>query len=457
MPFRITLIEPTRNNVDGIPLKSRGTLVPTMTLPYLAALTPPEFSVRIIQEAKEDIDFEDRPDLVGITSVTLHVSRAYAIADEFRRRGVPVVMGGVHATLNPEEARAHADTLILGEAELTWPRFLRDFAAGVPRLLYDAERPPTLEGLPVPRWDLLRDWHTSQLRGVLKFLTYLTAPRNIFLRPVVTIQTSRGCATNCDYCTVTRFFGARTRYRPIGEIVEEIKTLGARFVFFTDDNLFASPEHARELFTALMSLRMNWIGFAPITVGERPDLLQLARASGCSILLLGIETLSSESLASVNKKINRPEDYAWNLAAIHRAKILSVALFMFGFDNEGPDAIARTYNFIMANRIPIAIFSTLTPYPGTRVYARLKREGRLHEEAWWLREGRPVNALDFMRPGQTPDEFYEEFYGYYRRIYSLKGCFLRAAAAPLRAMLPIFFLNLYLAQRVRRRFTSLVD
>lgn len=457
MPLRITLIEPTRDSVDGTPRKSRRTLVPTMTLPYLAALTPPEFNVRIIQDAKEDIDFEDRPDLVGITTVTLHASRAYAIADEFRKRGVPVVMGGVHVTLNPEEARAHTDTLILGEAELTWPRFLRDFTAGVPQPLYEAERPPTLEGLPVPRWDLLQNWGTGQFHGLLKFLTYLTAPKNIFFRPVVTVQTSRGCATNCDYCTVTKFFGAKTRYRPVGEIVEEIKALGARFVFFTDDNLFASPERARELFTALLPLHLKWVGFAPITIGDRPELLQLARASGCSIVLLGIESLSGKSLESVNKKINRPEDYARNLSAIRRSKILSVALFMLGFDNEGPDAIARTHDFIMANRIPVVIFSTLTPYPGTRIYERLKREGRLHEEAWWLRKGRPVNALDFTRPGQTSEEFYEEFYRHYRRLYSLKGCFLRAAAAPPRAALPLFFLNLYLAQRVRRRFTSLVD
>lgn len=457
MSLRITLIEPTRYGMDGTPRKSRRILVPTMTLPYLAALTPPEFSVRIVQDAKEDINFEDRPDLVGITAVTLHVRRAYAIADEFRTRGVPVVMGGVHATLNPEEARAHADTLILGEAELSWPRFLRDFAAGVPRPLYEAERPPTLEGLPVPRWDLLRNWDTSQFCGLLKFLTFLTAPRTILFRPIVTVQTSRGCATNCDYCTVTKFFGARTRYRPVGEIVEEINALGARFVFLTDDNLFASADRARELFTALQPLRLKWIGFAPIAVGEQPELLELARASGCLMLLLGIESLSGESLTSVNKKINRPEDYSRNLAAIRRAKIVSIALFMLGFDNEGSDAISRTHDFIMANRIPVVIFSTLTPYPGTRVYERLKGEGKLYEEAWWLKKGRPVNALDFICPGSSPEEFYEEFYHHYRRVYSLKGCYLRAAAAPPRVALPIFFLNLYLAQRVRRRFTSLVD
>jgi radical SAM superfamily enzyme YgiQ (UPF0313 family) len=311
--------------------------------------------------------------------------------------------------------------------------------------------------MPVPRWDLLKDWGTSQFRGLLKFLIYLTAPKNIFFSPVVTVQTSRGCATNCDYCTVTKFFGAKTRYRPVGEIVAEIKAIGAHFVFFTDDNLFASPERARELFTALKPLNLKWVGFAPIKIGERPELLKLARESGCSIVLLGIESLSGKSLESVNKKINRPEDYARNLAAIRRAKIVSVALFMLGFDNEGPDAIARTHDFIMANRIPVAIFSTLTPYPGTRVYERLKRDGRLHEEAWWLRKDRPVNALDYTRPGQTTEQFYEEFYRHYRRVYSLKGCFLRATAISLRAALPLFFLNLYLAQRVRRRFTSVVD
>ncbi len=448
--MRITLIEPARLGPDGRPVRTRKTLFPTMTLPYVAALTPRGHEVRIVQDAQEEIDFEDRPDLVGLTSITLHVRRAYDIAAEFRRRGVYVAMGGVHATLAPDEARRHADTVIAGEAEETWPRFLRDFEAGAPGPFYAAGRPPALEGLPVPRWDLLPRWDTGQFLGLFKALAWLTAPRRLRFRPAVTVQTSRGCAVNCDYCTVTKFFGARTRYRPVGEIVDEVRALGSRLIFFTDDNLFADPDRAMELFAALEPLRVRWLGFAPVGVGARPDLLEAARASGCVAAMLGIESLCADSLGSVGKVINRPETYAENLRALRRAGIAAVALFMLGFDHEPPDAADRTRRFVLENRIPFGFFSTVTPYPGTRLHDRLAREGRLREEAWWMRRDRPVNRMDFIRPGAGPDEFFGDFYRSYRGVFSLRSSFLRAFRPPARHAVPIFFLNLFFGRNVRR-------
>ncbi|GAH61991.1 unnamed protein product, partial [marine sediment metagenome] len=214
-------------------------------MPFLAALTPRGIDVSIVNELFEDINFEEEVDLVGITSYTTNIHRAYEIADEFRRRNVPVAMGGIHVSMEPEEAKEHADTIIVGEAEETWPQFINDFRNGIRKKVYRAEKRPSLVHLPIPRFSLINKSH---------YVDYQVIP----------IQTARGCPYSCDYCSVTKFSGKRYRPRPISDVINEIEILGAKMYFFIDDNIFTSHSRATELLKALIPLKILWFGQATI-------------------------------------------------------------------------------------------------------------------------------------------------------------------------------------------------
>ncbi len=256
--MRIRFIESSRYLDGGRLLKAGHLYYPSLTFPLLAALTPGRHDISIEYEIFKDIDFDEPADIVGLTSITSNIYRAYEIADEFRRRGVHVVMGGIHVSMEPDEAAEHADTLVIGEADDTWPRFVRDFESGAPAPVYRPERPPDLAGLPVPRWDLI---------DLKRYLSYSVLSR-YHLPPAYSVHTSRGCRFSCDYCSTRRFQGgAGFRARPLRDVVDEIRALGAKTVFFVDDNIFSDPERAKELFRALLPLKINWGGQGVIAAG----------------------------------------------------------------------------------------------------------------------------------------------------------------------------------------------
>jgi len=430
--MKIKLIGPTRYLENGKLLKSKKLIVPSLTFPLLAALAPPDIDVSIVNEICEDINFEKKVDLVGITSYTINIHRAYQIADEFRRRNVPVVMGGIHVSMEPEEAKEHADTIIIGEAEETWPQFINDFRNGIRKEVYKAEKRPSLVHLPTPRFSLINKSH---------YVDYKMIP----------IQTGRGCPHSCDFCSVTKFSGRRYRPRPIPDVINEIKTLGAKFCFFIDDNIFASRSRARELLKALIPLRILWIGQATINAAEDKELIELTRKSGCIELSIGLESLSRKNLKSVGKTINKVEHYEKNLKAYRKIGINVAASMIFGFDDEKPGVFKEAYHFLMKNRLPYTYWSALCPYPETPLYKRLKAQGRLKDAKWWLNWNRRIYGLEFTGTKMEEEVFSKNLYHYYRRFYSIRSIIKRTLFPPQRRWLPTIYLNLAYRKRITRQ------
>jgi radical SAM superfamily enzyme YgiQ (UPF0313 family) len=332
-----------------------------MVLPVLASLTPPEVDIHLVDEHVEAVNLEEPADLVAISCMTAAAPRGYQLADHFRARGTPVVMGGMHPSALPLEAAEHADAVVIGEAEHQWPQVFADFAAGRPQRFYRTEERPTLEGLPLPRRDLLRAE------------CYLTT--NL-------VQTARGCPHHCRFCSVTPAFGGRYRFRPIPEVIEEIRSLNTRWVAFPDDNIVASRARAKELFEALIPLRLRWVGQGDLAMSKDPELLKLMARSGCTWMFVGLESISQASLAAANKRPNLGLDFAEAIAAVHRHGIDIVGSFVLGLDPDLPSVFRETVEFAERVKLGAAQFSALTPFPGTLTYEDLQGEGRITDHDW---------------------------------------------------------------------------
>jgi radical SAM superfamily enzyme YgiQ (UPF0313 family) len=340
-----------------------------LTLTTLAALTPPGIDVKITDENVEPIDFEEQVDLVGITGMVMHAKRAYEIAKRFRERGIPVVMGGPHASSCSVEAKEHVDSVVIGEAEPVWSNLINDLQEGRLKPFYKGETYPSLSGIPSPRLDLLRKE------------AYMT---------VNCVQTTRGCPHQCDFCHVTHFFGKTYRCRPIDEVIREVERLSGAFTVFIDDNIAGNRQHAKELFERLKPLKKKWAGQASLTLTRDPELLKLAAESGCVSLFIGMESLSPENLKEMNKSFNRAHQYEEALRALHDHDIMVLAGFIFGLDHDDEGVFERTLRFCERNRIELPSFFVLTPLPGTPLFQRMESEGRLLHKDWSKYNGATV-------------------------------------------------------------------
>lgn len=433
--MKIKLIEPSWYLPGGKLARSRRYFFPSLTLPYLAALAPPDHALSIIQEQYEDIDFSEDLDLVGITSYTYNIKRAYEIADEFRKKRIPVVMGGIHVSMAPEEAGEHADAIIAGEAEETWPEFLDDFQKGKPQKFYEPKHRPSLQGLPLPRFDLV---NKANFLGYAQKSIY-----RLFFHPQFPIQTARGCPHSCEFCSVAKLTGSQYRTRPIPEVINEIKALQAKLIFFVDDNIFASRSRAKELLRALIPLKVKWFGQgATIAAAADKELLSLARKSGCLGVAIGLESISQKNLQSVGKNVNRIQDYEKHLKAYRKEKINVTANMIFGFENETQSIFKETFDFLVRNRVPYAFWQPLTPYPGTQLYQRLKDQGFLKNDRWWLGQNNEQFAnLKHTAVKMSEEEFSGNFLAYLSRFYSLKNIMRRTLVPPKFGLLRTLTMN----------------
>jgi len=418
---RLILIAPSQRT-------GKSALFPPLSLAVVAALTPDDWEVSLVDEAVEPVDL-DRvagADLVGITVMTPLAPRAYELTTELRRRGVRVVLGGLHPTALPEEAAQHADAVVVGEAEGVWRHVLADAARGHLRRIYGPAPRPDLTRLPFARRDLFREG------------AYLTT---------ATVQTSRGCPFSCDFCSVTRFFGRTYRCRPVAEVVREVSSLGSRLVFFVDDNIFGAPSRARELFLRLAPLRLRWVGQASINIARNLELLKLAARSGCRGLFIGLESLVPDNLRRVGKSLlNRVADYREAVARIQGHGIGVEGAFIFGLDHDDPGVFARTVEFAHKVRLAAAQFGILTPFPGTPLRNRLERERRILDRDW----GRYTISNVVFRPlGMSPEALQEGFEWAYRTFYSYSSIIGRLLPQVFRfgTALPFF---LRLNQQFRR-------
>jgi radical SAM superfamily enzyme YgiQ (UPF0313 family) len=396
---RIALVQPNAGAVRA------GDAMAPLALGVLSALTPPGHQVMLVDERVEPVPAALEADLVGISVQTYTARRAYQLADGFRRRGLKVVMGGHHVSLVPEEAEAHADALALGDAEGTWPRLLADAAAGRLRPRYQAASPLPLLGVQVDR--------------------ALFAGKGYLGWPLV--QFGRGCRHACDFCSIHALYGNSYRHRPVAEVVAEVASLPGRFVFFVDDNLFADPAAALSLLAALPATGKRWGAQVSIDALADEATVDLMAAAGCGAVLLGLESLDPESLKEMRKSWNRlGPSYAECIARLRARGIMVYGTFVFGYDHDGPEAIEQALRFSMAQRLFVANFNPLTPTPGTPLYRRLKDEGRLLGDPWWLDPGFRYGSAQFTPVGMTAAQLTEGVYRARRRFTGWRSIAWRA-------------------------------
>lgn len=395
----VKLISP-RSPVPFVSEREKAVNFSRLSLATVAALFPRDTKIEIINDSIEEIDYNEKVDLVGITSITSTAPRAYEIAEKFREKGTPVMMGGIHPSMLPQEAIKHADSVVIGEAEGQIKHVLKDLKNGKLQKFYSSETRPSLKNIPLPRRDLYEN-------------------KNNYYKEMHMIQTTRGCPFNCDFCSVTEFFGRTYRKRPISDIIKEIKTVSRRtLIFFVDDNIAGNPKYAKKLFKALIPLNVKWFGQASLIIAKNRELLQLAAKSGCVSLFIGIESISQDSLKEVNKKMNRVKDYEESIKIIHDHGIGIIGAFMFGFDSDRKNVFEETVSFIEKNQIELASLAILTPLPGTRLYDRMEKGGRIIERDW---SQYTVGKVVFQPKLMTVDELQEGYYWSRKQLSSLSS------------------------------------
>ncbi len=374
---------------------------PYLALTNLAALAGEDWKISILDENVEPIDFSAFPDLVAISIMTPLAKRGYEIADSFRKKGVPVVLGGIHPTMMSTEAKTHANAVVLGEAEEIWPQLLDDFKRGNLKSFYKHEKVCNLNGLPIPKRDLLN-------RKAYFFVN--------------TIQTTRGCPFNCDFCSVTTFFGQSYRTRPVEDVIHEIDQMESGFLFFVDDNIAGSSTYAKKLFRALIPLNIKWFSQASLSIVKDRELLDLARQSGCKGLFIGFESLSQESIKAMGKSINHVDKYKEAIKRVHDYGIGIQGSFIFGTDYDDASVFSDVLRFIERTHLEAVIFSILTPFPGTRLYQKMLQENRLLHTDW---EKYDMNHVVYQPRKMTPKKLQEGFNWAYKRLYGYRSIFKR--------------------------------
>lgn len=359
----------------------------------VAALTPDDFEVEVINEQVEEIDYESPVDVVGISTLTANITHAYEIADRFRDKGVTVVMGGIHASFLPEEAINHCEAVVTGEAEYSWPKLLNDWKRGELKQFYRSDKLSDMADIPIPQRDLdLTVGYTDK------------------------IEASRGCPFNCDFCSTNLHFGSKHRTRPIPKLIDDIKSIyrtRIHALMFTDDNIVGNPKYAKELFKAIKPLNVNWLGQCSLNIADNPKLLDLAARSGCKSLSVGFESLSEENLKKSRKLNNKVKRYEEQIKRMRDAGITVLANFMFGFDGDDKSVFERTAEFVLRHKMH-AYFTILTPYPRTRLRDRLLQEGRVLHSDWSLYD----TAHCVVKPKlMEPEEVEEGLKWAYQQIY----------------------------------------
>ncbi len=389
------------------PAVEENARVPNLALPLLAALTPADIEISFTDDLLSPIhlvkDLKE-VDLVGITVLTKTALRAYRIADAYRRKGVPVVLGGIHPTALPGEAKEHSDAVVIGEAEETWPHLIEDVRGRNLKPFYRQDGFTNLSTLPSPRWKIL--------------------PRRGYF-PIDVIQVSRGCPFRCEFCSVQNFFGNTYRFRPISNVVEEVRSSPHRWIMFNDDNIIGNPSYSKELLNALIPLRKKWVGQASLSGLKEVENVALLRKSGCTGLLIGFESLSKSNLIQSQKFQNDPSEYREIIHVLHRFGIAIWASFIFGFDEDDPSVFEETVTFAIQTKIFSVVFALLTLYPETPFYQRVKREGRLIQDQWWLLERPEESAPHFVPKKMSGEILREGWKKAWKKFYSFPSIWKR--------------------------------
>lgn len=405
--MKLTLIRPNIGRLEHSLFVDEARMEP-LALGVLAALTPPDVEVVMYDDRQEAIPFDEATDLVAISVEVFTARRAYEISAEFQARGVPVILGGIHVTLLPEEAAQHADAIYIGDAEFLWPQVITDAKAGNLRPVYQARG-----GSPQPGVLTRRDIYTEK--------TYL---------PLSLVQFSRGCRFNCEFCAVRAYFDQQHHCRVVDEVVREIENQHRRHIFFVDDNLLADHGAAKKLLKALIPLKIQWVSQASIDMTEDHELMELMVASGCLGNVIGFESIDPHNLSEMGKAPNLSgggDRYARQIEILRQYGLQTWAAFTIGHDHDTPESILALLGFALENRFTFAAFNVLMPYPGTPLYQRLQAEGRLlYDGCWWLHPEYRFNYAAFRPKNISADELTQLGFHCRKEFNSFKNIIWRA-------------------------------
>jgi radical SAM superfamily enzyme YgiQ (UPF0313 family) len=367
-----------------------------LTLTTLAALIPDELcaQIELIDEGIQDVPDILNADLVGLTVITGNAMRAYELADRYRKQGITVVLGGPHVTLVPEEAKDHADSICIGYAEESWPQLLRDFACGNLQKVYRQGPDLSFENQPFPRRELLDKRH---------FLTQAV------------FEATRSCVHDCEFCVAPAAWGRKQYQKPVDWVIEDIRRVGQKKLIFVDLNLISDISYAKELFRKMVPLKVQWYGVTTVLIGHDQELLELMGRSGCKGLLLGLETISEESLKDAKKRFNASIGYKSLISDLHHLGIAIQGCFVFGLDHDTPDVFDATVEFAIDAGVDLPRFAVLTPFPGTPLHHRLQAEGRILTRNWELYDAQHVV---FQPKNMSVQELVEGHERAWKQVYS---------------------------------------
>lgn len=407
--MKILFIQPEIGHKKAKKIKVSWAMEPLVAA-QLKALTPKEVEFIFTDDRVEDIDFDLKVDIVAITIEAYTAKRAYFIASEFRKRSIKVIMGGVHATLCPEEVLEHSDSVMIGEAENIWKDFIKDMLNNNLQKVYKAIERPTLDGIIPDR----------SIYGKRKYF------------PMKLVETSRGCAFACDFCSVGAMYKRSCTQRPIEDVVNEIKSTKSKWFFFLDDNIGADINRAKELFKALKPLKIKWTSQISTHALIDEELVGLMRESGCIGALVGFESLNIQNLKSVSKQWNEGENKYQTVMDICRKNNLIISgTFLFGYDTDSKETFDAVLNFANKNHLYLVGFNQIMPFPGTPVYNKMKEEGLLVYNKWWLDSNNDFGEVVFNPKcmdrellAQYCKDYKQKFYSFsaiIKRAFTLKG------------------------------------
>ena len=423
----IHLINPKTDSLTTRPIYlNRALYSPLAGLLAVAACIPKDrYEVVLTDENIEPIDFDLKVDLVGISAMTSYVNRGYEVADRFRSKGTPVVMGGVHPSFMPQEALQHADAVVIGEVELVIDRLLDDLEQDTMRGIYRSDQLHSMIGLAMPRYDLLK--------------------KNRYVNTTF-VQTSRGCHQGCTFCAEPLMNGLKFRYRPVDEVIHEMENCGARTISVNDADFFGTPERPKEVMRALKGRGIRWQAGVTSKLASDDRMLELAAESGCTMLSIGFESISRETLKSVHKHVNRPENFQSLVEKIHSYGIMVFGLFMFGFDGDTVSVFDDTVRFNIDANYDACAYSVLTPYPGTLTWYEMKKAGRIVSFDWTMYDQGHV----VYRPGgMSADQLRVGQGSAYARFYSASSVASRFPFAGKRDRLQWLIYNLFMRRASR--------
>lgn len=385
-----------------------------LTLSTLAALIPDDFGAEVTlqDEGVQPLNLDFEADLVALSCITGTALRTYDIADRLRAKGHTVIMGGVHPTLLPDEAQQHADCVVVGYAEESWPRALRDFKAGRLQRRYHTPTGRTLH-VPIARRDLLRKERYATVNS---------------------IEATRGCPHKCDFCAVPAAWANTYAHRPVEDVIAELRTFEGRRALFIDLSPVEDVHYAKALYTAMIPLRFKWVGLATTRIAEDDELLRLAAKSGCKGLLIGFESVSQDTLNETHKGFHSAKRYADVVKRLHDHGIGIQGCFVFGFDNDDVSVFERTVEFVDRTKIDLPRYAVVTPFPGTGLFRRLEAEGRLLHKRWPLYD---VEHVVFQPRRMTPERLQEGLEWAWRQSYSWRSILTRLGGAPW-SILPLW-------------------